>query len=101
MAHHTLKSSYSNLADRLNRSPQGAPPSELLFRILALLFSDKEAELVSLLPIKPFNALKAARIWKMDLVATQNVLDSLAGRAILVGSTAAKGRPVAWRNGSR
>lgn len=84
MAHHTIKSSYSNLSDRLNRFPQGAPPSELLFEILNILFSEKEAELVSLLPIRPFTAKKAGRIWKMDPGNTQRVLDELAGRAILV-----------------
>lgn len=84
MAHNTIKSSYSSLADRLNRYPQGAPPSKLLFKILAMLFSEKEARLVSLLPIKPFTAQKASHIWKMNLAETQKVLDALAGRAILV-----------------
>jgi len=84
MAHHTIKSSYSNLSDRLNRFPQGAPPSDLLFEILKILFSEKEAELVSYLPILPFTAEKASRIWKMNLINTQKVLDELAGRAILV-----------------
>lgn len=84
MAHHTIKSEYSRLADRLNRFPQGAPPSEMLFKILKMLFSTQEAGLVSLLPIKPFTAKKASRIWKMDLTGTQNILDELAGRAILV-----------------
>jgi ferredoxin len=84
MAHHTIKSSYSALADRLNRFPQGAPPSDLLFSILKMLFSEDEARLVSLVPIKPFNALKAARIWKMKLDETRKVLDGLAARAILV-----------------
>jgi ferredoxin len=49
-----------------------------------MLFSEKEAELVSLIPIKPFTAEKASRIWKMDLASTQKVLDNLAERAILV-----------------
>ena len=40
MAHTTLKTSYSELADRLNRFPQGAPPSDLLFNILSMLFSE-------------------------------------------------------------
>ena len=84
MAHKTLKTSYSKLSDRLNRFPQGAPPSELLFKILKLLFNQKEAELVSLMPIKPFTAKKASHIWKMDLLSTQKVLDELADRAILV-----------------
>jgi len=84
MAHNTIKSGYSELADRLNRFPQGAPPSALLFKILKMLFSEKEAELVSLMPIKPFTAKKASLIWKMSLTSTQKVLDELAGRAILV-----------------
>ena len=84
MAHHTIKSGYSRLADRLNRYPQGAPPSELLFKILKMLFNEKEANLVSLIPIKPFTAKKASRIWKMDLNSSQKVLDELAGRGILV-----------------
>ena len=84
MAHQTIKTSYSRLSDRLNRFPQGAPPTKLLFKILKILFSEKEAELVSRLPIKPFTAEKAGRIWKMDAGSTQKVLDELAGRAILV-----------------
>ena len=84
MAHHTLKTSYSDLVDRLNRYPQGAPPSELLNKILKVLFSEKEAQLVSLLPIKPFTAQKASNIWKTDLNTTRKILDALADRALLV-----------------
>ena len=84
MAHHTAKSGYSQLTDRLNRFPQGAPPSELLDKILAMLFSEREARLVSLLPIRPFTAEKAAEVWKMGLVEALNVLDRLSSRAILV-----------------
>ena len=84
MAHHTIKSGYSQLIDRLNRFPQGAPPSKLLNQILKMLFSEKAAELVSLLPIKPFTVEKASRIWKMDMTSAQNALNELAGRAILV-----------------
>jgi formate hydrogenlyase subunit 6/NADH:ubiquinone oxidoreductase subunit I len=84
MAHHTIKSGYSQLIDRLNRFPQGAPPSKLLNQILKMLFSEKAAELVSLFPIKPFTVEKASRIWKMDMPSAQNVLNELAGRAILV-----------------
>ena len=84
MSHTTLKSGYSELVDRLNRFPQGAPPSEALYQILQILFSEREAQLVALLPIKPFRAEKAAQIWKMDLASAQKVLDELAGRAILV-----------------
>jgi len=84
MAHRTLKSSYSRLSERLNRFPQGAPPSDLLFKILKVLFTEKEAELVSTLPIKPFTVEKAARIWKMNMTSAQKILDELADKAILV-----------------
>ncbi len=84
MAHNTIKSGYSRLVDRLNRYPEGAHPSELLFKILKMLFREKEAALVSLLPIKPFTAKKASHVWQMDLASAQKVLNDLAGRAILV-----------------
>ncbi|MEA3545647.1 MAG: 4Fe-4S binding protein [Thermodesulfobacteriota bacterium] len=84
MAHNTLKSSYSRLTDRLNRYPQGAPPSQLLYKILAILFSEKEAGLVAQLPIKPFGAQKASQIWKINLTETRRILEELASRAVLV-----------------
>jgi len=84
MAHHTAKSGYVQLVDRLNRFPQGAPPSKLLYKILGMLFSEKEAKLVSLLPLRPFSAEKAARVWKMDRIRTRKILDQLCGRAILL-----------------
>ena len=84
MAHNTLRQEYLQLADRLNRFPQGATPSDLLFQILSMLFSEKEAALVSLLPIKPFTAQKASTIWKVGLAQTRNILDALARRAILL-----------------
>jgi ferredoxin len=84
MAHHTVRSGYSRLVKRLNRYPQGAPPSELLYRILGLLLSEKEASLVALVPIKPFTVETAARAWKINPAEAQNVLDTLAGRAILL-----------------
>lgn len=84
MAHLYGQSAYERLAERLNRFPQGAPPSELLYQILAMLLSSKEASLVAALPIKPFTARQAAQNWKLDLNSARNILDELADRAILV-----------------
>lgn len=84
MSHTTLKSGYAELLERLNRFPQGAPPSDTLYKILQILFSEREAQLVALLPIKPFSVEKASRVWKMDLIETRKVLDELSSRAILV-----------------
>jgi ferredoxin len=84
LAHLTPKSAYKNLTDRLNRFPQGAPPSNLLFQILEMLFSEREAGLVAQLPIKPFTVEKADRIWKLGNKESRKVLDELAGRGILI-----------------
>lgn len=85
MAHRTLKkSSYENLVERLNRFPQGAPPSRTLFKILKILVSEREAELIAVLPIKPFGVAEAARRWKISEVESRKILDELASRAILV-----------------
>ena len=73
MSHRSLKSGYAELLERLNRFPQGAPPSETLYKILALLFSEKEAGLVALLPIKPFTAAQAARCWQTDVLSARKV----------------------------
>jgi len=84
MAHRMVRDGYQQLVKRLNRFPQGAPPSELLFKILRMLFSENEAGLVSSLPIKPFTAKKAALIWKKPESEARKVLDSLAERGLLV-----------------
>ena len=84
MSHISLKSGYTELVERLNRFPQGAPPSDTLYKVLSILFSEREAQLVSILPIKPFTAKKASKVWKLSLAESQKVLDELAGRAILV-----------------
>jgi ferredoxin len=85
MAHnHTHGSPYSRLTERLNRFPQGAPASKLLFDILKILMTEKEAGLMAQLPIKPFRVKQAADIWNMPEYDAQKVLDELAERAILV-----------------
>ena len=77
-------SGYHRLAVRLNRFPQGAPPSRALFEILALLFSPREADLVARLPIRVFTARRAARAWKIGLPAARRILDRLCHKALLV-----------------
>ena len=86
MAHqNTIKESpYHKLTDRLNLLPQGVVASELLFEILKILFSEKEAGLVSLLPIRPFNARKAAKIWNIKEEDARTILNDLADRGILL-----------------
>jgi NAD-dependent dihydropyrimidine dehydrogenase PreA subunit len=84
MSHLTSREAYTQLIDRINRFPQGAPPSEVLYGILRLLFSEQEAELVALLPIKPFTSAVAAREWKKTEDESRTILDALADRGILL-----------------
>lgn len=84
MSHHTSREGYTHLINRLNRFPLGAPASETLYQILSLLFTPKEAELVSLLPIKPFSVEVAAQNWKMTIAQAQVMLDSLCSKALLM-----------------
>jgi len=91
MAHLTVRSAYKKLSERINLYPQGAPPTEILFRILQLLFSESEAALVARLPVNPFTAQKAARVWRKTETEARKVLETLAGRGILVDSASAAG----------
>jgi len=84
MAHHVIRSGYKQFAKRINRFPLGAPPSKLLFKILKILFSEREAQLVAMLPLKPFTVQRASSAWKKGLKETKKILDELAGRALLV-----------------
>ncbi|HSQ34543.1 MAG TPA: 4Fe-4S dicluster-binding protein [Candidatus Binatia bacterium] len=94
MAHLTARSAYQKLTKRINLYPQGAPPSETLYRILELLFSEVEAALVARLPIKPFTAEKAARLWKKTEAEAKKILDAMAGRGVLVDSPPENGATV-------
>jgi ferredoxin len=84
MTHHVMTPGYRALVERINLFPQGAPPSNTLYKILNILFTEKDAALVSLLPIKPFTTGDAARVWKMERSAARKLLDDLASRALLL-----------------
>jgi hypothetical protein len=84
MSHHTARESYRKLSERINRFPQGAPPTELLFQILAVLFTPAEVELVALLPIKSFTAETAALLWKKSETEARNILEALASRGMML-----------------
>ena len=83
MSHHTARP-YRELAQRLNRFPQGAPPSELLYKILSLLVTEREAGLLSRLPLRPFTPTGAARIWKIPEKQARIALEKLASRGLLL-----------------
>jgi ferredoxin len=84
MAHATSRAAYAALTKRLNQVPQGAPPSDLLYRLLELLFSEREARLVARLPVRPVTARSAARIWGVSETEARGVLEGLADRCVLL-----------------
>lgn len=84
MAHLTGRKGYTNLIERYNKFPHGAPTSESLYDILKVLVNEKEAEYLSKLPIKPFNVSQAAKLWQVSNSEAALILESLAERALLL-----------------
>jgi ferredoxin len=84
VAHRTGTSGYARLSGRLNKFPQGAPTTEQLYRIFALLFTEREARLLAQLPLRPFTAATAARAWGVPPAEARRLLDGFAARALLL-----------------
>lgn len=84
MAHHSVKPAYEELTRRMNRFPTGATPSELLYEILARIFTEEEARLVAQLPLAPFKVAAAARAWKVSPAEAERTLDRLAAKGLVV-----------------
>ncbi|MBC8501091.1 MAG: 4Fe-4S binding protein [Nanoarchaeota archaeon] len=81
---HVTSKSYHQLQQRLDKSPQGAPASEALFKILETLFTEEEAKLVSKLPIKAVTAKKTAQRWKKKESEAKKILDILADKGLML-----------------
>jgi ferredoxin len=82
MAHITSDNFY-RLQKRLDQSPQGAPPSETFSKLLDILFTAEEADLVSVLPINFFTIDEAAKLFKKSSNETEVILSTLADKGIL------------------
>jgi ferredoxin len=83
MGHLTSKN-YLDLQKRLERSTQGAPASDALFKILEILFSEQEAALASVLPLNVFSLDKATKIWHKSISESKTILDNLATKGLLL-----------------
>ena len=86
MGHLTSKDAYKNLEDRINWFTQGAPASATLTKILEVLFTEKEARQVAMLPIRPFNLKKAASVWGTTEAKAEKLLDHLCEKGLMVDS---------------
>lgn len=87
MGHLTTKDAYKSLEERINWFTQGAPASETLYKILQVLYTEKEAKWVALLPVRPFTLKKAAKIWGTSEAKAEKLLDHLCEKALLVDSS--------------
>ena len=92
MSHIMAKNAYKSLEERLNKFPQGAPPSKTLYDILSILFTEEEARLVAKLPIKAFRLKTAANIWNVSQSEAYKILDTLAKKAIILDIEDDKGK---------
>ena len=86
MGHLASRDAYKNLEDRINWFTQGAPVSDSLYKILQVLYTEKEAKWVALLPVRPFTAKKAAHIWNTSEAKAEKFLTHLCEKALLVDS---------------
>lgn len=84
MAHKTGRSGYKKLSERLDRFPHGVVETETLFKILAVLFTEEEARLLSQLPIGYFDIKLASKRWNKSVEETTQILDNMADRAVLL-----------------
>ena len=86
MGHLTSRDAYRNLEDRINWFMQGAPASPTLTKILEVLFTEKEARQVAMLPIRPFTLKKAASVWGISEAEAEKMLDGLCEKGLMVDS---------------
>ncbi len=80
---HLTPRSYRHLQRRLDQPAQGAPASETLRRILEVLFTEEEAQVVSLLPINAFTLEEASKLLKKSTDEAKLILDALADKGLL------------------
>lgn len=83
MGHITSKS-FRDLQIRLDRHAQGAPESDILYKILEILFTEKEAGLVAKLPVRFFTVEEAVKRFKKNPEETEKILNGLADKGILL-----------------
>ncbi|MGI6451120.1 MAG: 4Fe-4S dicluster domain-containing protein [Desulfitobacteriia bacterium] len=86
MGHITSKDAYKSLTERINLFAQGAKPTETLYSILQVLYTEMEAKMVAQLPIRPFTARKAAKIWGISEGQAEAYLEQLCQKALLLDS---------------
>ena len=81
MGHITTRDAYKNMEDRINWFTQGAPVSDTWYKILQVLYTEKEAKWMAKLPVRPFTAKRAAKIWNTTESRAEKFLTHLCDSA--------------------
>ena len=82
MGHLAVKS-YNALYEKMDRFVNGPYDSELLYRILGILFTDEEAYLCSKLPLLPCSLRRIAGVWDKPEDEAQSILDTLVTKGLV------------------
>jgi Na+-translocating ferredoxin:NAD+ oxidoreductase RNF subunit RnfB len=92
MGHITSKNAFTNLQQRLEKNPVGAPANKALFGILKELFSEEECNLAAKMPMTLATSRTIAKKANMDQKRTDQVLDDLAKKGLVVDFEGPGGR---------
>jgi len=85
MGHHTgSKSSIVPLIDRLNKYPVGLPDSDKLRRILALLFSEREAFIASRFPLEEATLAELSKATRIPATELLPQLELMADKGLVM-----------------
>src|SRR5512136_2938973 len=80
---HLTPRTYHQLQRRLDQPAQGAPESDTLRRILEVLYTEEDGQVVSILPINSFTLEEATGLLKKPPAETKAVLDVLCDKGLL------------------
>jgi Pyruvate/2-oxoacid:ferredoxin oxidoreductase delta subunit len=83
MGHLASMGIYQSLQQRLDGNPVGAPPSELLFNILSILFKQEEAEIAAKMPYGFASTGRLSRITGIPEEQLRAKLDAMAEKGLV------------------
>ena len=84
MGHLVTQKPYLALQERLHKNPVGAPPSEELFEILRLRFTEEEAEIGARMPMTPAPIEQLSRRLGQEPERLRAALDRMAEKGLVL-----------------
>lgn len=84
MGHHGHHKAYRNLRAQIDKTHTGYPDSELSRKVLELIFTPEEAEVVSKMPLQPRTARFIARRMGRDEAELARTLERMADKGLIL-----------------